>query len=80
MIENIVLARLGDTVDEVVVLEWMVGPGDRVAVGDPLVRVETDKVEVEVESPRAGVIVECFVGIDDDIKTGASLCSIEILE
>lgn len=77
MIQPINLVRLGETVDEVVVLEWMVAPGDTVAVGDPLLRVETDKVEVDVESPYAGVILERFAEVDDEVKTGAQLCSIE---
>lgn len=78
MIENILLARLGETVDQVVVLEWLVAPGDRVAVGDAIVRVETDKVEVDVESPFAGVVVDCLVAADDEVETGEPLCSIEI--
>jgi pyruvate/2-oxoglutarate dehydrogenase complex dihydrolipoamide acyltransferase (E2) component len=45
-----------------------------------LVRVETDKVEVDVESPFAGVIVECFASIDDEVATGALICSIEVAE
>ena len=80
MIETVLLARLGDTVDVVVILEWCVEPGDRVAVGDPLVRVETDKVDVDVESPFAGTIVECLVSEDDEVATGSSLCRIEIIE
>jgi pyruvate/2-oxoglutarate dehydrogenase complex dihydrolipoamide acyltransferase (E2) component len=77
MLEAVMLARLGDTVDAVVILEWLVAPGDVVAAGDPIVRVETDKVEVDVESPWGGVVVACLVAVDDEVATGSALCTIE---
>ena len=73
----VVLARLGDTVDEVVIVEWFVQPGAEVASGDALVRVETDKVEVDVESPWAGTVVELSVANGDEVPTGATLCVVE---
>jgi len=78
MIEPVLLARLGDTVDEVVVLEWLVAVGDRVAAGDPLVRVETDKVEVDVEAPVGGIVVDHAVAVDDEVPTGSVLCHIDV--
>jgi len=56
-VEPVVLARLGETVDEVVV-------------------VETDKVEVEVESPFPGTVTELLVAEGDEVPTGAALCLI----
>jgi|JI9StandDraft_1071089.scaffolds.fasta_scaffold354899_2 pyruvate/2-oxoglutarate dehydrogenase complex dihydrolipoamide acyltransferase (E2) component len=78
MIEPVLLARLGDTVDEVVIVEWLVAVGDRVAVGDPLLRVETDKVEVDIDAPFAGVVVDHAVAEDDEVATGSVLCHIDI--
>lgn len=72
----VVLARLGDTVDEVVIVEWLVAVGAEVQPGDPLVRVETDKVEVDVESPYAGTVSELSVAEGDEVPTGATLCVI----
>jgi len=80
MIQDVLLARLGETVDQVVVLEWMVDEGDRVAVGDVLVRVETDKIDVDVESPYTGVVVERLVAEDDEVHTGSPLCRIEVTD
>ena len=48
------MPRLGETVDEVVLLEWLVEVGDQVEEGAELAVVETDKVETEVPSPVAG--------------------------
>lgn len=76
MIEPVLLARLGDTVDKVVIIEWLVAAGERVAVGDPLVRVETDKVEVEIDAPLAGIVVDHVVAEDDEVATGSILCHI----
>ncbi len=75
--ETVKLARLGETVDEVVIVEWLVGVGDTVAVGDALVRVETDKVEVDVEAPVAGIVTAVLVDEGDEVATGADLCVIE---
>jgi pyruvate/2-oxoglutarate dehydrogenase complex dihydrolipoamide acyltransferase (E2) component len=71
------LPRLGDTVDVVVVLDWLVAVGDAVEEGDPLLNVETDKVDAEIPAPVAGVVAELFVEAQDEIETGARLCAIE---
>lgn len=71
------MPRAADTVDEVVVTEWVVSPGDTVTVGDPLLRVETDKALVDVPSPVAGTLVEQLVAIDDEIATGTPIAIIE---
>ena len=48
MRHTLTMPKLGDSVTEVVILEWHVAPGDTVAVGDPLVAVETDKIDTDV--------------------------------
>jgi len=75
-VEPVVLARLGETVDEVVIVEWLVTVGAVVQPGDGLVRVETDKVEVEVEAPFPGTVTELLVAEGDEVPTGAALCLI----
>jgi pyruvate/2-oxoglutarate dehydrogenase complex dihydrolipoamide acyltransferase (E2) component len=74
---TIKMPRAADTVDEVVVSEWALALGDTVAVGDTLIRVETDKALVEVPSPVAGTLVEQLVGIDDEIATGTPIAVVE---
>jgi len=71
------MPRAADTVDEVVVSEWIVAPGTVVAAGDPLLRVETDKALVEVPAPVAGTLVEQLVVVDDEITTGTPIAVIE---
>jgi pyruvate dehydrogenase E2 component (dihydrolipoyllysine-residue acetyltransferase) len=58
MISEVIIPDLGATGGDVVLVEWLVGPGDAVTAGQPLFIVETDKANVEVEAFRAGVIRE----------------------
>jgi len=74
---RIKLPKMGETVDEVVVLEWSVKVGDTVKAGDPLMQVETDKVDAELPSPVDGVVLELLVAEDDDVTVGTVVCIIE---
>jgi 2-oxoglutarate dehydrogenase E2 component (dihydrolipoamide succinyltransferase) len=60
-----------------VVRAWLKQPGDTVAVNDPLVELETDKVTQEVPSPAAGVLVEILLGTDAEAVPGAVLGRID---
>ena len=62
-----------------VVRAWLKQIGDRVAVNDPLVELETDKVAVEVPAPVAGVLREILLQSDEDAVPGAVLGRIEVL-
>lgn len=77
MRHTVKLPKLSETVDEMIILEWMVEVGDRVDEGQPIVSVETDKVTVEMPSPLAGMVVELLVEPDEEVTTGASLAVIE---
>ena len=56
-----------------VVRAWLKQPGDRVAVNDPLVELETDKVTQEVPSPVAGILAEIVLDTDAEAVPGAIL-------
>jgi glutaconyl-CoA/methylmalonyl-CoA decarboxylase subunit gamma len=74
---TIKMPRAADTVDEVMVSEWVVEPGATISIGDPLIRVETDKALVDVPSPVAGTLIEQLVNIEDEISTGTPIATIE---
>lgn len=59
-----------------VVRAWLKQIGDAVAVNDPLVELETDKVTQEVPAPSAGVLVEILLDTDDEAEPGALLARI----
>ncbi|MBO4208425.1 biotin attachment protein [Micromonospora echinofusca] len=71
------MPRVGETVDEVVVMEWEAEVGAEVAAGDVLLRVETDKAVVEVPSPVTGRLVHRAVAEGDEVTTGTVICAIE---
>jgi pyruvate/2-oxoglutarate dehydrogenase complex dihydrolipoamide acyltransferase (E2) component len=73
----ILLPKAGMNMVEATVVAWHRSPGDRVEAGEPVVDVETDKVELQVEAPVAGVLREILVGIDEDAQVGATLGLIE---
>lgn len=71
------LPKLGDTAEEVLVLEWKVAVGDSVTEGESLMLVETDKVEAEVPAPVGGVVAELRVSEDDEVGVGEAICVID---
>lgn len=77
MRSTVKLPKLGDTADEVVVVEWLVDVGAQVEQGTPLMLVETSKVNAEVPSPLAGTVVEQLATVDDELPIGAPICVLE---
>lgn len=71
------MPKLGETTESVVVLEWHVRVGGRIGRDEPLMQVETDKVEVEVPSPVAGVVAELLVAENEEVVVGGLICVIE---
>ncbi|MDA8067821.1 MAG: biotin attachment protein [Actinomycetota bacterium] len=57
MAEAIVMPALGETSDELHIIEWLVDEGGQVELGQPLLVVETDKAEMEVESVLEGTLL-----------------------
>ena len=57
---EVIIPRLGssDESNEVKILLWLKRPGERVESGEPLLEVETDKVNVEIEAPASGILAE----------------------
>lgn len=77
MRHTIKLPKLGEMVDEMILVEWLVAVGDRVEEGQLLANIETDKVTVGMPAPLAGVIVELLVQPDDDVSTGSRIAVVE---
>src|SRR5690625_3856413 len=59
------------------IAEWLVNKGDKVEKGDPVVELETDKVNVEVHSEYTGVIVEILSGEGDDVEVGDVIAKLD---
>lgn len=74
---SVTMPRVSETIDEFYVVEWLVNPGDAVAVEQVLLRVETDKAIVDIESTATGRLVQQLAGVDDEIHTGNDIAVIE---
>ena len=70
------LPALGESVTEGTVSRWLKQVGDQVAADEPLVEISTDKVDTEVPSPVAGVLLEIVVPEDGVAEVGATLAII----
>jgi 2-oxoglutarate dehydrogenase E2 component (dihydrolipoamide succinyltransferase) len=68
---------LGESVTEATIGKWFKKPGDAVAVDEPLVELETDKVTIEVPAPAAGVLSDVAVKDGDTVAVGALLGEIK---
>ena len=64
---------LGESVTEATIGKWFKKPGDPVAVDEPVVELETDKVTIEVPAPSSGVLSEIMAGDGDTVAVGALL-------
>jgi 2-oxoglutarate dehydrogenase E2 component (dihydrolipoamide succinyltransferase) len=74
---DIRVPTLGESVTEATVGKWFKQPGEAVAVDEPLVELETDKVTLEVPAPAAGVLSEIAVKDGDTVAPGALLGEIK---
>jgi 2-oxoglutarate dehydrogenase E2 component (dihydrolipoamide succinyltransferase) len=68
---------LGESVTEATIGKWFKKPGDAVAVDEPLVELETDKVTIEVPAPAAGTLASISVKDGDTVAVGALLGEIK---
>src|SRR3569833_2709681 len=67
---DIRVPTLGESVTEATVGKWFKQPGDAVAVDEPLVELETDKVTLEVPAPAAGVLGEIMAKNGETVGVG----------
>jgi 2-oxoglutarate dehydrogenase E2 component (dihydrolipoamide succinyltransferase) len=70
---EIVVPALGESVTEATVAKWLKQPGEPVAVDEPLVELETDKVSLEVNATAAGTLSEIRVAEGATVEVGAVL-------
>ena len=73
MAEKITVPTLGESVTEATVSKWLKSQGDKVSADEPLVELETDKVNVEVPSPTNGVLGSISVKEGETVNVGSLL-------
>ena len=67
---NIIVPQLGESIVEARVVRWLKKEGDRVQAGEPVVELETEKINLEIPSERGGVLVRIARKEGDDVKVG----------
>jgi len=72
------LPHVGESVTEGVIAKWLVEPGEHVRKYDPLVEVITDKVNMEVPSPYAGILLRTLVAEGDTVLMGHAIAEMEV--
>lgn len=77
MAKDILLPELGENIAAGEVVRVLVAPGDRLAAGDPVVEIETDKAVIEVPAGQAGVVTEVLAKAGTRAKVGEVLLRLE---
>jgi 2-oxoglutarate dehydrogenase E2 component (dihydrolipoamide succinyltransferase) len=77
---DVIMPQLGETVEEGTVAVWHKKEGDKVAIDELLVEIETDKVATEVPSLVAGTLAKILVGAGETVKVGTTLAIIDSVD
>lgn len=75
---DVTMPDFGGDAKEATIVAWHKRPGDRVAAGELLAEVMTDKVNLEVEAPQAGVVAEILHAPEAVVAVGAPIARIRV--
>jgi pyruvate/2-oxoglutarate dehydrogenase complex dihydrolipoamide acyltransferase (E2) component len=75
---QVAVEELGDGVEEATFSEWLKAVGDDVEAGEPLAEVMTDKVNLEIDAPVAGVLRSRLVQPEEVVRVGQVIAEIEV--
>ena len=77
MARNILMPKWGLTMEEGTLISWEMKVGDEIEAGDVIAVVETEKVEVDLESPVSGTVTRLLVTDGETVAVGAVLAIVE---
>lgn len=77
---QLLLPKMGESVAEATVINWLKKPGDKIDADDAVVEIATDKVDSDVPSPVSGVLVEQLFQKDEVVQVGSPIAIIETEE
>ncbi len=77
MSTEVVMPRMGETVDEGTVNVWHKAQGEQVTEGEPLLEIGTDKVDTDIPAPVTGTLTQIKVAVDETVPVGTVLAVIE---
>src|SRR5438552_2232614 len=75
---RVVMPQLGESVHEGTISRWLVQPGDQLVEFEPMLEVDTDKVNAEVPAPVTGKLKEILAKEGETVKAGAEIAVVEV--
>src|SRR6266700_1177251 len=75
---RVTMPQLGESVHEGTISRWLVKPGDRIVEFEPMLEVDTDKVNAEVPAPVTGVLKEILAQEGETVSAGAEIAVVEV--
>jgi len=75
---RVVMPQLGESVHEGTISKWLVKPGDKVTEFEPMLEVDTDKVNAEVPAPVTGILREILAKEGETVQAGAEIAVVEL--
>jgi 2-oxoisovalerate dehydrogenase E2 component (dihydrolipoyl transacylase) len=75
---RVVMPQLGESVHEGTISKWLVKPGDKVVEFEPMLEVDTDKVNAEVPAPVSGILREILAKEGQTVQAGAEIAIVEV--
>lgn len=77
MTVDVVMPKMGESIQEGKILKWLKKPGDKIERDEILLEISTDKVDTEVPAPNAGIIVALLAQENDTVEVGNVIARIE---
>jgi len=74
---DVTIPQIGESITTVFIARWIKRPGEAVAVGDPIVELDSDKASMEVPSPSAGVVSETLADEGDEVEVGSIVARVD---
>lgn len=74
---EVTMPKMGESITEGTVIEWLKKPGDTIEMDEPLLEIGTDKVDTEVPSPSAGIVSEILVQEGDTVDVGTVIAIVD---
>src|SRR5438105_6568852 len=75
---RVTMPQLGESVLEGTISRWLVKPGDKLVEFEPMLEVDTDKVNTEVPAPITGVLKEILAQEGETVQAGSEIALIEV--
>jgi len=73
------MPKYGMTMTEGTIIAWLKAEGDTIAAGEPLLSVETEKINTDVESPASGRLVEIAAEEGTSVPVGTIIAYLELV-